>query len=229
MNRVRAALPLLLLLATGATLLWSGGLDLIHPRQVAAEHAQMQQAIAAAPLVSRLAFVGLMTLTVATGVPGTLLVVLTGGLLFGVAEGTALSVSGLVLGSLLLFLAARFAFGRGTRPPPALVERLRVGFARHPASYTFFLRFVPVLPYGGVTLALAWLRCPLRLFLAATAIGGSVMLAFETALGAGLGAATDELARHGVMALLRPGLLWPLAALALLSLVPLLWHRRRRD
>lgn len=228
MKRLRAALPLLLLLATGATLLWSGGLDLVHPGAVAAEHAQLQQAIADAPLLSRLAFVGLVTLTVATGVPGTLLVVLTGGLLFGIAEGTVLSVSGLVLGSLLLFLAARFAFGRGSRPPPALVERLRAGFARHPASYTFFLRFVPVLPYGGVTLALAWLRCPLRLFLAATALGGSVMLAFETALGAGLGAAADDLAHRGMLALLQPGLLWPLGALALLSLVPLLWHRRQR-
>lgn len=228
MRRLRAALPLLLLLATGALLLVSGRLDDLHPTHVAAEQAQLRAAVQAAPWLSRLAFIGLLTLTVATGIPGTLLVVLTGGLVFGVAEGTALSVSGLVLGSLLLYLAARYAFGRGDRPAPALVERLRCGFARHPGSYTFFLRFVPVLPYGGVTLALAWLRCPLRLFLAATAIGGSVMLCFETALGAGIGAAAGDLAEHGMMALLRPALVLPLVALALLSLVPLLFHRRSR-
>ena len=227
MRRLRALLPLLLLIVTGAVLVSSGALRNFDPRHLAAEHAHLHQLAAASPWLARALYVGALTLSIATGIPGSLFVILGGGMLFGIAEGSLLSSIGLTLGSLLLFLASRYAFGSGERAAPALAERLRAGFQRHPLSYTLFLRLVPVFPFGGVTLALAWLRCPLWLFLAATAGGGTLMLVFETAVGAGLSGAISSGRHIGFGLFLEPHVLLPLGALSLLALLPVLLGRRR--
>ncbi|NII09984.1 VTT domain-containing protein [Oleiagrimonas sp. C23AA] len=229
MSRLRAMLPLLLLIITGVVLFASGALDRFHPVHLLAEQASWRADVLAHPWLTRLAYIGLLTVVVSTGIPGSVLVNLTGGFLFGVVEGTILSSIGQVLGSLLLFLASRYAFGAGRRAAPRLVERLRHGFAAHPANYTLFLRFVPVFPFGAVTVALAWLRCPLWLFIGATALGGGIILMFESALGAGLGKAVALHHGFGLSLLIEPRLLWPLGALAILALVPLAFqHRERR-
>jgi uncharacterized membrane protein YdjX (TVP38/TMEM64 family) len=127
----------------------------------------------------------------------------------------------------MLFFAARHAFGAGTRPPPPMAERVRRGYLRHPAGYTLFLRLVPVLPFGGVTVALAWLRCPLWLFAVATFAGGCVMAVFETAIGAGLAQSLAHGKAIGPDLLLQPRVLLPIVALALLALVPVAVQRVR--
>lgn len=232
MSRWRAALPLLLLLIAGAVMLGSGALDRFHPTRLLAEEGALRGAIAEHPVMSRLAYTGLLTLAISTGVPGTIVIILAGGLLFGIAEGTALSSVALVLGSLLLFLASRYAFGAGGRQPPELATRMRTGFSAHPVSYTLALRFIPVVPLGAMTVALAWLRCPLWLFLGATWLGGTVSLVAETAVGAGLGDTFGGSAPFTLARLLDGRILLPLAAFAALSVLPLaiksLRDRRRR-
>ncbi|HET8897402.1 MAG TPA: VTT domain-containing protein [Rhodanobacteraceae bacterium] len=227
MQRLKALSPLLLLILVGIVLFASGALDSLRPERLIGDQNELRLAIAASPWLSRLAFIGMITLSVATGVPGTIVLILAGGMLFGVAEGTVWSAIGLVAGSLLLFLASRYAFRDGQRQPPKLVERLRHGFLAHPASYTLFLRLVPVFPFGAVTVALAWLRCPLWIFLGASAFGGTVMLIFETAIGAGLAAhvASDNTLSIGL--LLDPHIALPLLALAVLALIPVALGRRR--
>lgn len=217
---------MLLLIVTGTLLLVFGPLHGLDPRRLMASGEAMHALVASHPLWTRLAFVGLLTLVVSSGMPGNLLLILAGGMVFGVLQATVLCTCALLMGSLLLFLASRYAFGRGRRPAPELVERLRHGYASHPVNYTLFLRFAPIFPYGAVTVALAWLRCPLGLFLGATALGGSVMLIFETAVGAGLGRAMTQAPDSLVTLLLEPHLLLPLGLLALLSLAPLAFHAR---
>ncbi|TAL90586.1 MAG: TVP38/TMEM64 family protein [Rhodanobacter sp.] len=234
MSRWRAALPLLLLLLAGIVLFASGSLDALTPRQLVAHQAELHAQIALHPWFSRLAYVGLLTLGVATGIPGTIVIILAGGFAFGVVDATLTSSVGLILGALILYLASRYAFGPGSRQPPPLVARLHHGFERHPVSYTLFLRFVPVLPFGAVTVALAWLRCPLWLFLGASWLGGTISLLFETSIGAGLGDAMSQSDKFGIGLLLHREVLLPLGAIALLALLPLLIermtrHRRDRD
>lgn len=220
-SHLRAAAPLLALVLLGIVLFASGALDWLTPAQLLAHQAHWHAQIAAHPLLSRAAYIALLTLTMSTGIPGTLVVILAGGFAFGIVDGTLCSSAGLTLGSLILYAASRHAFGRGTRQPPAIVARLRAGYQRHPVSYTMFLRFVPVVPFGAMTVALAWLRCPLPLFLGATWLGGTTSLVFETSIGAGLG---DVLSRSRTLG---PGLfmhrevLLPMGALALLALIPL--------
>lgn len=221
MNRWRAALPLLLLLAAGALLLGSGSLERFHPGHLLADEGLLRSAIAAHPVTSRLAYVGILTLAIATGVPGTIVIVFAGGLLFGIAEGAALSSAALVLGSLILFLASRYAFGPGGREPPAFAARLRTGFAAHPVTYTLALRFVPIVPLGAMTIALAWLRCPLWLFVGATWLGGTVSLVVESAVGAGLGDTFGGSTPFTAASLLDSRILLPLGAFAVLTVLPL--------
>ncbi len=230
MSRWRAALPLILLLLAGIALYASGSLNELTPQRLVAHQAELHAQIAAYPWLSRLAYIGLLTLTMATGIPGTIVVILAGGFAFGVVDGTLCSSAGLTLGSLILYLASRYAFGAGSRQPPPVAARLHHGFERHPVSYALFLRFVPIVPFGAVTVALAWLRCPLWLFLAATWLGGTVTLIFETLIGAGLGSVMSQSSSFGFSLFMHQEILLPLGAMALLSLLPLLIERvlRRR-
>lgn len=229
MSRLRAALPLLLLVLAGVVLFFSGAFDQLHPERLVAHQEQLRAQVADSPWLSRIVFIGVLTLAMSTGVPGTVLIIMAGGFVFGTLEGTAYASVGLTLGTLILFLASRYAFGNGSRHPPALIERIHHGFERHPVAYTMFLRFVPVAPFGLITVCLAWLRCPLWLFLGASWLGGTVSLIFETSIGAGLG---EALARtHGrfdTSVLLQPKILLSLGCIALLALLPLLLERMLR-
>ncbi|TBR37072.1 MULTISPECIES: TVP38/TMEM64 family protein [Dyella] len=230
MSRLRAALPLFLLMLAGVVLYASGALDQLHPERLVANQGELRSQVSDNPWMSRLAYIGVLTLATSTGIPGTVVIIMAGGFIFGIVEGTALSSVGLTLGSLILFLASRYAFGSGSKHPPAFVDRLHHGFERHPISYTLFLRFVPVAPFGLVTVCLAWLRCPLWLFLGASWLGGTVTMIFETSIGAGLGQA---LARTGgrfeSSLLLQKDILVPLLIIAVLALMPLVVDRFRRS
>ncbi len=228
MSRWRAVLPLLLLVLAGIALFASGALDRLNPQQLVGHQHELIARIARHPWLSRLAYMGLLTLTIATGIPGSIVVILAGGFAFGVVDATLCSSASLVLGSLILFVASRHAFGSGRRQPPPLVARLHHGYERHPVSYTLFLRFVPIVPFGGVTLALAWLRCPLWLFVGATWLGGTTSLIFETSIGAGLGNAMQRSQSFGLGLLAQPEVLLPLGAIAALALLPLLIERITR-
>ena len=234
MSRLRATLPLVLLVLAGIALFSSGLLNRLHPEQLIAHQDQLRAQIDGAPWLSRLAYIGLLTLGMSTGIPGTIVVIFAGGFAFGVVEATIYSSIGITLGSLILFLASRYAFGSGSKHPPAIVDKLQHGFAHHPVSYTMFLRFVPVVPFGLVTVSLAWLRCPLWLFLGATFLGGTVMLVFETSVGAGLGSAISHHGKISPSLLISHEVLLPLGGLALLALLPLIierilhWHRSRQ-
>jgi uncharacterized membrane protein YdjX (TVP38/TMEM64 family) len=228
MKQLRAFLPLLVLIAIGIGLLASGALDRFDPHHIAQEQADLQAGIAAHPWFAACAQIAAMTLAIATGIPGAIVIVLAGGMLFGVIPGTLLSTTGSTLGALILFLASRNAFAHGSGKVPALVERLRAGYHAYPISFAMFLRLVPFFPFGGVTVALAWLRCPLWLFLGATALGGTVMIAFETALGAGL---TETIARDGAVSLnlfTHRNVLLPVLGMAVLALAPIVLSQLRR-
>lgn len=228
MKRLRAALPLILLLIAGIVLYLSGTLDRFNPQHLLAHQQQMRAHIAEHPWLSRLTYIGLLTLAMATGIPGTVVIILAGGFAFGVVDGTLCSSAGLTLGSLILFLASRYAFGAGMREPPPFAAKLHHGFERHPVTYTLFLRFVPVMPFGAVTVGLAWLRCPLWLFLGASWLGGTVSLVFENSIGAGLGKALDSDGALDAGLLLHSSVLLPMGALAALALLPLLIGRFTR-
>lgn len=229
MRLLRAAWPLLLLISIGALLLASGvgrhvqPERLLHGREVLLGH------VSGAPILSALVFIALMSLSIATAVPGVVLLVLAGGMVFGAWPGGALSLCGVLAGGSILFAASRRTFQRSQAAPPALALRLRDGFHRHPFSYTMFLRLLPLFPFGAVTVALAWLRCSWPLFLSTCLLGGSLPLALQSHLGAGL---VEVYARSGVISvglLANPQILLPLLGLAVLALLPIAISRYQRS
>ncbi|MBL8296887.1 MAG: VTT domain-containing protein [Rhodanobacteraceae bacterium] len=229
MKRLRSLLPLLFLVLVGTGLFFSGVLDRFGPTHIAAERQELQQQIAQHPLRSAAIHVAIIGAAISTGIPGAVVLIIAGGMLFGTVLGAVLSSIGVLLGSVVLYSASRFAFATPSgAAPPALVERLRQSYHAHPLSYTFFLRFVPLFPFGSVTVALAWLRCPFWLFLLATGIGGSLTTSMESLIGAGL---ADNLAENGTISshlLSDPWFIVPMLAMALLALLPVLLNHRRR-
>ena len=228
MKQIRSFLPLLILIGLGVALFFSGVLDRFRPDNLASEQANLQTLIAAHPILSALTHIGAVTLAIATGLPGMVVLIMAGGMLFGVVLGALLNIVGVTLGALILFLASRRAFGDHSHSAaPGLVSRLRGGYHAQPISYTFFLRLVPFFPFGGVTVALAWLRCPMWLFLTATALGGLAMTGIETWLGASLARNIGTNKAISTDLLHDPQVLWPMLGLVLLSLVPIAVNKLR--
>ena len=109
---------------------------------------------------------------VAVSLPGSAVLTLTGGLVFGWLAGGAAAVVAASIGATLVFLVAQTAFGETLRAKagPA-VGRLREGFQQNALSYLLFLRFVPAFPFFLVNLASAVLGVPLRTYIIGTVIG----------------------------------------------------------
>jgi uncharacterized membrane protein YdjX (TVP38/TMEM64 family) len=227
MNRLRAFIPLVILIAIGVAVGASGMLEQLSPHHIMAEQANWAREITAHPVLTCVVYVAVLTISIATALPGPLFIIIAGGMLFGMGPAIGLSLIGEVLGSLMLFYAARHAFGAGKRPPPKFVERVRQGYQANPISYTLFLRLVPLFPFGGITVALAWLRCPVWLFTLATALGGVIMLVFETAIGAGLAQSIAEGQGLTPSLITEPHIWLPLVGLGLLALAPVVVKRFR--
>lgn len=145
---------------------------------------------------SRLVFIGAYAVVALTPIPVTVMAV-TGGVLFGVLEGSILSVVGAVSGCLGAYWIAR---GVGSEivlrllgPYRATVER-QLGSAGFAAVFT--LRVLPGLPYWPINYGAGVLGVPYREFAVATAVAsvpGQVSL-----VAVGAFAATPDVP-HGIV------------------------------
>lgn len=227
MSRLRRFLPLLVMIAIGAAIAFSGVLQHLSPDRIAGQEGSWLSFIDAYPWRAAGIFVLVLAFVVTTGMPGPLVIIIAGGMLFGTIKAALLSTFAMLLGSLALFFIARHAFGSGERPPPKLVENIRGGYQANPVSYTMFLRLVPMFPFGGVTMALAWLRCPLWLFTLATVVGGGIMATFEAAIGAGLARSIAAGEPVSVNLFLHPHVWVPMLVLAIIALSPVVVQKLR--
>lgn len=154
------------------------------------------------------------------GTLGTLL----GGFLFGIVMGTALSVIAATVGATLVFLAARGVFADVLRRRAGgWFSRMEDGLKRHAFSYLLFLRFVPVFPFWLINIVPAFFRVPTRTFALTTFLGIIPGTAVYASVGAGLDKVFDMGRTPDLDTLRDPNLILPLAALAVLSLVPVAW------
>lgn len=124
---------------------------------------------------------------VAMSLPGSILLTVTAGLMFGWLMGGILSVLAATAGAAIVFAVARMAGGEqlAARAGPQ-IGKLKDGFCRDALSYILFLRLVPAFPFVAVNVVPALLGVPFRTFLLGTFIG--IMpagFAYSTA-GAGL-------------------------------------------
>ncbi|MEM7282209.1 MAG: TVP38/TMEM64 family protein [Pseudomonadota bacterium] len=168
------------------------------------------------------------TLT-AISVPGAAIMTLLSGLILGTVYGGISVVIGATIGATIIFLAGRSAAGDVlAKKGGDTVAKLEAGFRENALSYLFILRLVPLFPFWLVNLSAAAFQVPTRTYVMATFFGIMPGTFVYAAVGAGLGSITES-SSVGADVLLQGKVIIPLVALVLLSLVPILVKRLKKD
>ena len=159
-------------------------------------------------------FIGIYFLKTVFSLPGSALLSLAGGFLFGSLIGTLVVIVAATTGAALAFLAARYVLRDWVenrfRDKLGLIRR---GFDRNAFNHLLTLRLIPVIPFFLVNLVSSLTRIKLSTYVAATALGiipGSFVFAN----------AGHQLASiNAISEIAGPYVLVPFALLALFSLV----------
>lgn len=214
---LRRAWPALAIMLAATLLILGGVFDWLQIEALQREWSQLLAWSAARPVVLGVALASALTLLVASGLPGGVVILVAGGALFGTLAGAAIGLFGNTVGGTLLFLATRQLMAGGTGQAPRWVYRVRAGFERSPVAYALFLRLAPVFPFGAASIALAWLRCRPLMFVVTSALGVLPATLIFAALGAGLSGAfsSPEPVDAGILRL--PSVWIPLVALGVLG------------
>jgi len=157
--------------------------------QVLGEQQQRLAALVDAnPVAAPAGFIALYAACVAVSIPGSAVLTLAAGLLFGTVLGAGYAVIGASIGAVLLFLAARYAIGDwlAAKAGP-LMSKVRDGLRKDGFSYLLAIRLIPIVPFWLANLVPALAGMGLVPFAAATTLGiipGTVVFA---SVGAGVG------------------------------------------
>ena len=181
-------------------------------------------------LISALSFILVYIGAVAFSVSGATILTLTGGFLFGTLIGGLYAIIGATTGATVLFLIARTSLGEMFRPrTEGVLAKLKDGFCRDSLNYLLFLRLVPLFPFWLINLAAAFFGVPTRIFALGTAVGIVPGALVYASVGNGLGVLLDRGEVPDLGIIFSPVIFLPLLGLAVLSLVPVLLKRLRRD
>jgi uncharacterized membrane protein YdjX (TVP38/TMEM64 family) len=134
------------------------------------------------------------------------------------------------MGATALFLIAKTSVGDFlmSKAGPG-INRLQAGFSDNGMSYMFVLRLVPIFPFFLVNLAPAFLGVSLRVYLIATFFGIMPATFVYALAGSGLGSVFDQGGEFSMQSILTPEMMAALAGLALLSLIPVLYKKFRKN
>ena len=182
-----------------------------------AHHASLVAQVDAQPLFMAALFFAFYAAVVALSVPGTPVLTLAAGALFGLVPGVLIVSFSSALGATLAFLSSRFLLRDWVqRRFSAHLAAFNRGIRRDGAFYLIFLGLTPVFPYFLINLVMG--ITPMRVITFYWASQAGMLI--ETILIVNAG---TQLARVDSLAgLLSPALL---ISLALIGLVPLLLRR----
>lgn len=227
-NRVLKYLPLLALFLVFGLFVWFEGYTLFDLAVLKAYHQLIAEAIQENFWLYLLGFISIYTISTAISFPGATILSLLGGYFFGTLYGGLGIVIGATTGATLLFLAAKLAFSDFLRPKVApYIKRFEKGFQEDAVSYLLMLRLMPIFPFFVVNLVPAFLNVTFGIYVVTTFFG----ILPASFIYAGLGAAVDNLLELESLNLSffgRPEIWMPLAGLALLSFLPVLFKRARK-
>ncbi|AGK57152.1 Pyridine nucleotide-disulfide oxidoreductase dimerization region precursor (modular protein) [Hyphomicrobium denitrificans 1NES1] len=228
-NWVRVALlPALIILGLAAFL----GLHLdryLTFEALAANRSWLLLQVELNPALIALAFAAVYIAAATLSLPGSSILTMSAGFLFGLYVGTAIAVVSATVGATLLFFIARTSFGEFLRGRAlGALQSLKDGFQKSAFNYLLFLRLVPLFPFWLINLAAAFLDVPPRTFVAGTFLGIIPGAAVYASVGSGLGQILNQGRKPDLDILFTPNILIPILALAALSLVPVgyRWFRR---
>jgi uncharacterized membrane protein YdjX (TVP38/TMEM64 family) len=221
-------LPLALVAAGLGAAVLLGVTDYLSLSELQARRDALQAYVAEHPVLSLGLYALAYFLVVAFSLPGGTVMTLTGGFLFGTWIGGSAAIISATLGAVVLFLAARSAFGDALRGRAgSAVGRVAEGVRRNAFSYLLTLRLLPVFPFWLVNLAAGFVDVPLRTFAVTTFIGIIPGTFIYAGLGAGLGSVFERGQALNLGLIFEPQILLPLIGLAVLALLPVVWNRVR--
>ena len=182
--------------------------------------------LASHPILTRLAYVAAYTVSIAFSLPVGLLLTITGGFLFGLVEGTILTVVGATIGASAVFVAAKTALGDTLRERAGpFVNKLSEGFRENALSYLLILRLVPLFPFWLVNIVPALVGVSMRTFIIGTFVGIIPGTFVFVSVGNGLDALIESGQTPGAGVFLQPSIYFPIIGLTLLSLIPVVYKR----
>ncbi len=217
------------LLVAGLAAFFAFDLDAYLSLDLLKEHRGTMRAwVEANTLAAALLYMLVYAAAVAFSVPGATIITITGGFLYGPVVGTLYTVVGASVGAAAVFLAARYAVGDWLRAKAGpTVKRMETEFRDNGVSYMLILRLVPLFPFWLVNLVPAFLGVSFRLYMICTFVGiipGSFVYAL---VGDGAGAVLDQGGDLDLGIIFSPRILAPIAGLALLACVPLVYRKIR--
>ncbi|MGV6800300.1 MAG: TVP38/TMEM64 family protein [bacterium] len=226
-NKWRKILPLLVVAVLAIAFFASGAQNYLNFEALEKNQEALQTWVARSFLIAILIYTAIYALSAAIPFfPGSSLLTIVGGFLFGQWAGTAAVVLGATIGSSLLFLAAKGIFGEAlSNKAGGFVGKMEQGFREDELSYMFVLRLVPLFPFFAVNIAAGLLDVKFRNYFIGTLFGiipGSfVFVSIGNAIGATFSA--GDLSLQGI--LLQPPVLMSIIGLTILSLIPVIYKR----
>lgn len=167
---------------------------------------------------SAVCFITLYLIVVALSIPGSAVLSISGGFLFGTVLGVIYANIAATLGSACIFLTTRYLIGAWLQKKYAVqLEKFNGEMTRHGSNYLLTLRSIPIFPFFLVNIFAGLTRVPFWTFLWTTSVGIIPGDAAYTFGGSQLG--TIDSARDT----LSVNMLIALTLLALFSLVPVVY------
>lgn len=185
-------------------------------------------------LETAVGFIVIYTLLVIISIPGSLVVAMSGGFLFGLFPGVIFNVFAATLGAVIVFSAARTGFGHELaeriEARGGAVARLQQALKEHQVTVLLMMRLIPVVPLLVSNIVPALVGVRFWAFAITTCVGIIPADIIYTQLGAGL---SDVFARGehpNLHILFTPQFGLPLLGLAALSMAPLVYklYAKRR-
>jgi len=220
--------PALLVVLAVALVVRSGLLGRLSLESLRDSRHDLLAYVQAHPLQSLGLYAAVYVSTVALSLPTALILTLTGGFLFGPWIGGVTAACSCTLGATLVFLISRLTVGDAVEAKTgprvrAVAEEIR----KDAFFYILTLRLIPVTPFWLTNVAAGLIAIPVSTFAAATLIG----ILPVGLIYAGIGSGLEHLFGSGraltLHAIVTPRILAPLIGLAVLSVLPILYQRRR--
>ena len=177
------------------------------------------------PFYSAAIFFGIYSGALACSIPINTPLNLAGGFLFGWLEGGLLGITAATVGATIIFMATETALAGPLRAIGGKrLIRVEDAIRKNALFYLLISRIVPIFPFFLVNIAAGLLDVPFSTFVLTTFFGEMPVTFTYASLGGGLGRLFDHGAKPDLDLLAQPSIFLPLAALALLILIPAGWR-----
>jgi len=220
---LKKLLVLAIVIAAIIAIRLSGVGDVLTLENLQAQGAGLQKAVSSNYVFAAALYVVLYIAVVALSVPGATIMTLAGGFLFGTILGALYVNFAATLGAILVFLFARYLFGKSLQKKYAKrLAKFNREFKENGVSYLLMLRFIPIFPFFLINIFAGLTNISLFTFAWTTMLGiipGSLVYTFA-------GAQLSTISSVGDI--FSPNMLFSFVLLGLFALVPVVHKRWKR-